>query len=92
MQRLNHPDADYSKLPAGEDINRFRAARRTTLYILVHYTDNTVGDCFDFSSYGETYWRDFYLGNIMDYALQANDYIDTADVKKEFKGVNYTFK
>lgn len=88
MQVLLHPDADDpSKYP-----NRYKAAGYIAIMTAYNYDNNCVGDVTDFSAYGETYWKGFYLGNILNYALQANNGFDAADINTWFKGVNYTFK
>lgn len=94
MQLLEH-DKKANKNDADDPIkypNRYKAAGYTATMIAYNYYYNLVGDISDFSAYGETYWKGFYLGNILNYALQANNGFDTADVNKWFKGINYTIK
>ena len=88
MQRLDHDNgADNKKISE----NRFFAAGYTAEMIVDNYFTNSVGDILDFTAHGQTYWKNFFLGNILNYALQANKDYDTADVNRWFKDVNYTF-
>lgn len=88
MQRLDHDNgADNKKISE----NRFFAAGYTAEMIVDNYFTNSVGDILDFTAHGKTYWKNFFLGNILNYALQANKDYDTADVNRWFKDVNYTF-
>lgn len=93
MQLLLH-DKNFNNSADNPDLykNRFKAAGYTAEAIAYNYYFNLVGDVSDFSSYGETYWKGFYLGNILNYALQANGDNNTADVNTWFKGINYTFQ
>ena len=88
MQRLDHDNgADNKKISE----NRFFAAGYTAEMIVDNYFTNSVGDILDFTAHVKTYWKNFFLGKILNYALQANKDYDTADVNRWFKDVNYTF-
>ncbi|MBO5303400.1 MAG: hypothetical protein J6A92_05065 [Lachnospiraceae bacterium] len=53
---------------------------------------NTIGDVWEFSANGYSYWNGFYMGNILYYAIQADNFYGTSFLTKEFKAVDYRIK
>ncbi len=85
MQRRTHPEAHDTNA----DGNRYTSAKYIAKKVLDNYLSNKKGDVLDFSAYGQDCWKNFYMGNLLYYAQQANESYSTSELTKRFKAVDY---
>lgn len=90
IEEIVHPSTD--DLDGGgcdKNKNRYKCAALAVFCVILNCQDNSVGDIIDFSAYGSNYWKGFYLGNILKYALQSDKEYGSQILTDEFKAVNH---
>lgn len=67
--------------------NRWKCAKNTAYKIALDCSLSLEGEIIDFSSLGQSYWTGFYMGDIIDHAVEANGGKNRAYMEKYFGAV-----